>query len=309
MITIPPLSELQHWSHQELVALLWTVLNDTHFESLADQVAIVTDRLLLSDQTPPDSELVQQITEDVRALEAAAEPLVDLYRNTYMTDDFVMFASGAPRESITNIRMYLALLNKRPQYKLVLQEHTRRLQSHTRQVMQLARLALGTAELPVMPIALNRLVSTVVAHHQPKALDCQAALDLELSSEVGLAWLNVELITQALDNILANGLHATPRGGNLVCRTARLWYAERSWLLIHFNYGETPQTSDHPYLRRCFYRHDELSRQRPQCSNFDLAVALEIIMCHGGHLTVDDDDPQQGRGFTLWLRPVESGLF
>lgn len=72
MIAIPPLSRLHHWSHQELVALLWTVLNDTHFESLADQVVAAIDRLLLSDQVPPDQELAQQITEHVRALEEAS---------------------------------------------------------------------------------------------------------------------------------------------------------------------------------------------------------------------------------------------
>lgn len=150
--------------------------------------------------------------------------------------------------------------------------------------------------------------STVITPLSPKALDCQAALNLALSSEVGLAWLNAELITQALDNILTNVLPAGPRSSNLVCRTARLWYAERDWLLINFKYSKASQASGISRLTCAgVYRHDELSKHRPQCSNFDLAVALEIIMCHGRLLTVDDDDPQLGMGFTLWLRPVESG--
>ena len=287
----------------------FTAVHAERLQAFADQAAIAIDNARLYDQVQNYAEeLEQRVAERTRELSEAYERLKALDR---VKDEFVSRVSHELRTPITNIKMYLGLLEKgkpekRSEYLQTLNRETLRLHKMIEDLLDISHLDMGTTEFHFAATSINQLVNNVVTHHKADALERGLTLNLALPAEVGLAYLDAGLITQALNNVLANALQYTPFGGSIECCTAARRYADRSWLTISVqDSGPGLAPDELPHMGERFYRGRAARSYKVPGTGLGLALVKEIVDRHGGRLTVESE-PGHGADFTLWLRPFES---
>ena len=279
MATIPPYEKLLQLSHAERLALLYAVLEDTHFESMANQVSLIIAEALLLDQSHSAADLAQRLTERLAESPSTAEQFAQLYQ-LWPVDGFVGYVSGALCDRLVNLDLYKSLVikgrpEKRLQYWQTARQQATRLQNLARDLVLLGQLDSGAAALHLAPTDLNELVREVVRTCQTQTLERDQTVTLDLLPDVGLAELDADWISRALRYLV----QCAQANETITCSTARCDEAERSWLTINF----------------------KLSTNRFSVENW--LMAGEIIERHGGRWTEDRTLPQ-GIDLTLWLRPA-----
>jgi signal transduction histidine kinase len=287
----------------------YTEQHAARLQAFADQAATAIDNARLYDQAQHYAdELEQRVAERTSELSEAYGRLKALDQ---VKDEFVSRVSHELRTPITNIKMYLGLLEKgkpekRSEYMQTLNRETLRLHKMIEDLLDISHLDMGTTEFHFAATDVNQLVSNVITHYKANALERGLILNLELPPDIGLAYLDAALITQALNNVLTNALQYTPAGGSIECRTAQRRYADRNWLTISIkDSGPGLAPDELPHVGERFYRGRAARSYKVPGTGLGLALAKEIIDRHGGRLTVDSE-PGQGADFALWLRPFEN---
>jgi two-component system sensor histidine kinase BaeS len=138
----------------------------------------------------------------------------------------------------------------------------------------------GNLRLNIAPHAFDQLLKTEVERWQLPAQAAKVALDLlPLLPDLPPMELDVVRISQALGNLIQNGLQFTPAGGRVtvMCRM------EDDWLKTTVtDTGPGISEADLPHLFERFYRIDP-SRQRAYGGRgLGLAIVKQIVEAHGG---------------------------
>lgn len=104
-------------------------------------------------------------------------------------------------------------------------------------------------------------------------------------------------LKQALINLVDNSLRHTPAGGRVILRARQ---AKNSLTIAVLDNGPGIPPSDQPYIFERFWRGDHSRSRAGGGSGLGLAIVKQIVLLHGGTITVDAP-PTGGSRFTITL--------
>jgi len=182
-------------------------------------------------------------------------------------------------------------------YNILLQEarHLDRLVDDLR-LLSLA----DTGELPLVlqPTQPKALLERVVSRHIVASHQRQVELVIRVGEDCPQVNVDVERMSQVLDNLIVNAFRYTPQGGK-VTMEAVATHGEVLMRVKDTGSGISPE--DLPHIFDRFYRGDK-SRPHNGESGLGLAIAKSIVEAHGGEIHAASK-PGEGAEFTITLKP------
>jgi GAF domain-containing protein len=248
--------------------------------------------------------LEQRVQKRTRELERANERLRELDR---LKSDFVSNVSHELRTPITNILLYLELLDrpdradKRSTYMSILRDESDRLARLIEDLLTLSRIEQGGMPLDLRPYRLDTLVSEVLAAHEARARAKKITFVHEPNPHLPDIWLSREQMVQVLANLVANAVAYSPPGVR-VSLSSRL--GERRGdsfvaLRVH-NEGSAIPPEELPHVFERFYRGKMARESGEPGTGLGLAICKEIVERHQGWMEIESGE-RQGTAFTVWL--------
>jgi signal transduction histidine kinase len=112
-------------------------------------------------------------------------------------------------------------------------------------------------------------------------------------------------VKQVLDNLIANAIRYTLKGGAVTVSTGRAETEDARWATVTVSdtgIGIPQEEMEHIFDR--FYRGERPRRMQIPGTGLGLAIVKEIVDLHGGRVTVESE-PGEGSTFTVWLPMVD----
>jgi signal transduction histidine kinase len=226
------------------------------------------------------ADLEAEVAKRTKELAEANEQLKELDR---LKSKFVSDVTHELRTPVTNIGLYLKLLERKPEklpeYLSILMGQAEWLRTLVKDTLDLSRLDHTRETLNLAPVDLNALVQSVTTAHAARA-EAQNKL------------------IQAVTNLVANALNYTPNGHITVQTT---YIAENNMVCCEVkDTGCGIHAEDLPHLFDRFYRGRRDNIAPVPGTGLGLSIVKEIIEAHGGEIKVTSE-VGLGSTFTLCL--------
>ena len=144
---------------------------------------------------------------------------VDLLRRQMLAD-----VSHELKTPLTAMRGFIETLQmpeiagdeeRRTRYFATLERETRRLERIVADLLDVARLENGVADFEMRVFATRRLFDQVARRNEPVASEAGVAIDVHVHEAADQVYGDPHRLEQAVDNLVANALRHTPRGGRV----------------------------------------------------------------------------------------------
>ena len=222
-----------------------------------------------------------------------------------MKSRFVTNVSHELRTPITTIKLYVALMQQKPKkwekYLDALTQETEQLARLVEDVLQVSRIDAGRLEIHPQPTSLNVLTKLIVSKHQVLARSGKVTLSYQPAEPGPRALADPDQLTQALNNLVRNAIHYTPKKGKVIVSTGTAESRGRLWATMKVaDTGMGIPSEELPHIFERFFRGQQPQSLQLSGSGLGLPIVHEIVELHGGRVTVDS---QVGAGstFTIWL--------
>lgn len=245
-----------------------------------------------------------RVRERTSELEKAYQQLQEFDR---MKSDFVSNVSHELRTPITNILLYLDLLQKpirkekRKVYMGILRGEAHRLGTLIEDLLTLSRLEQEQFPMQRQPHALDALIEEVLAAHHAKAQAKKISIQHEDNAHLPPVMVDREQMIQVITNLVTNAVAYTQPGGEVSLTT----FADRTSdtpyiaLRVHNNGPLIPE-EDLPHLFERFFRGETGRASGEPGTGLGLSICKEIVERHGGWIDVTSD-AKHGTSFTVRL--------
>lgn len=173
---------------------------------------------------------------------------------------------------------------RRSRYFETLSRETRRLERLVADLLDVARFEQGATAFQPQLFDTARLFEQVAGRHEPSAQRLGVALTIDVAPEAEQTTGDPHRLEQAVDNLVANALRHTPRGGT-VCLAARLDGDEVC--LVVTDTGAGIPTEHVPHVFDRFYKADASRAGAEAGSGLGLSIVRAIVLRHGGRVEVE----------------------
>lgn len=224
-----------------------------------------------------------------------------------MKDTFVSNVSHELRTPITNIGIYLNLLDRKPEnlpaYVATLRRENTRLENLIEGLLMLSRLDQNRTEVNLAPLELNGMVEEYVADRFLLARQKELELTFEPAAKLPTCQADRQLLGQVLSIFLTNSLNYTPAGGIIRVTTQARQLKKRKWVgfsVADSGPGLAPGEIDKLFTR--FFRGKAGLKSGVAGTGLGLAIAKEIVGRHLGEIEVQNEGLlDRGATFSVWL--------
>jgi two-component system sensor histidine kinase BaeS len=244
-------------------------------------------------------------------LEARAEQLqaADRARRLLLAD-----VSHELMTPLTGMRGYLETLSlhaqsldpeTRERYLSIIRDETRRVEHIVGDLLDLARLESGGESFDAQDVPLEDVFGRVLARHGRTAEEKGVTLTTEIAAGAEIVTGDPMRLEQAFQNLAANALRHTPRGGRVKLSAL----VEDDCVVVTVTdtgSGIGPEHLPHVFDR--FYKVDPARAGHTGGSGLGLSIVKAIIERHGGSITAASR-PGEGTTFTVKFpteRPIQS---
>ncbi len=241
---------------------------------------------------------------DRRLSERASELIEEnthLRQRSELSASFVADVSHELRTPVTNLRLYLGLLDevvpeKRTQFIGVLTDQCVRLATLIENVLRLSRLEGDKANVDYQRVNLNTLVEQVVVGLQPRAQAAGHLLVFDPSPELAPVLAATSQLDQVVTNLVVNAIKYTAAG--LISVSTHCDGTRACLRVTDTGMGIAPDEIEHLFER--FYRGTSARQSEVSGTGLGLAIVKEIVELHGGEVTVESR-AGEGSTFNVWL--------
>jgi two-component system sensor histidine kinase BaeS len=204
---------------------------------------------------------------------------------------------------LTSMRGYLETLAMpstqadqatRDRYLQIVSDETRRLEAIVGDLLDLARLEAGGAAIDRDDVAVESLFGAIDARHFRVAEAGGVTLRTSIEPGAEIVRGDARRLEQALQNLVANALRHTPRGGSVTVDSRR---AGSDVVLSVHDTGEGIAPEHLPRLFDRFYKVETARGTSAQGSGLGLSIVKAIVDRHGG--TVHVTSSSSGTTFEL----------
>lgn len=180
----------------------------------------------------------------------------------------------------------------------IIHDEATRLTRMVIQLTELARLQSGQLPMNMETLDIEQLTCSVAQKLNVVAEEKGVTL-ITRTHSVPNIMADGDRMVQVLDNLLSNAIKYTPAGGEIIVRTH---YQGNGAVVEITDTGIGIAREDLDRIFERFYQVDK-ARGPSRGTGLGLAITYEIVMAHGGQITVDSEE---GRGttFRLWLPAV-----
>ncbi len=246
------------------------------------------------------AELGEQINSMAEQIELSVERLRE---NDRWRKEMTAAFSHDLKSPIASLRLHIEQLQRAGEstsdtelsHKLgILQRNVRTIGSYVDNILELSRLESGELQPQIAPFFISEIVEDeLIPRFQALADERQVTLSSSIDSALGTVYGDIELISRALSNLIANAIYYNRDGGtvaieiveskgtaSVTVRDSGVGIAEDriSELLKPFTRGDASRSGNNPG------------------SGLGLAIVKLIVEAHGGELQIDS---QLGTGTTI----------
>ena len=218
---------------------------------------------------------------------------LDLLKSKFVAD-----VSHELRTPVTNISLYLKLMESRPEkqahYLGVLHEEAARLENLVLEVLNLATLD-NQPTLALGPVDLNELWQEVVESHRTIAANCHLELSLHVERTLPMIIGDANKLQQIANNLVTNATEYTATGFVRI-RTGQPDEAHVEFTVEDSGIGIYPD--ELPYIFDRFYRGRRDQIADVPGTGLGLSIVKEVVHLHGGSIHVTSN---VGRGTTMTI--------
>jgi histidine kinase len=170
-------------------------------------------------------------------------------------------------------------------------------------LQELSRVEAKAYSLDVRSVAVSNLVQTTMKRLSPQATAKRITLRSNLLADLPPVQADEDRITQVLVNLVANAIHYTPEGGDVIISAARQT-DEIQISVQDTGVGIPPEHLANLFTR--FYRVDKSrSRNAGGGSGIGLAIAKHLVEAHGGQIWAESKGDGQGSTFMFSLKTAK----
>lgn len=170
-------------------------------------------------------------------------------------------------------------------------------------LLDLSRLNYGKLQYRMEPLDIHEIIMHAESAVSFDASDRSIALTMNLAATAHVVYGDVDRLTQALLNLLTNGVKFTGDCGSVSVRTWDIDAGRIGIAVGDTGIGIDPERL--PHLFDPFYQAPEERSARKHGLGLGLAISKMLIEAHGGSLTVHSDGVGAGSTFEVVL-PVSS---
>jgi PAS domain S-box-containing protein len=206
---------------------------------------------------------------------------------------FITNTSHELRTPLTNIRLYLQLLERRPEnqpkYLGVLNREVGRLQTLLGDIIEITSLTASGGATSWQVVSAEAVLESAVNPFLHKA--ASKGLDLKFSLvETDMASISGDpaRLRQALSEIVENAINFTPPGGKIIAAVGTQQTDDRLWVMMSVqDSGPGIPADEQLYVFERFFRGAMSESGNIPGTGLGLSIAEAIIKAHGGRIMVD----------------------
>jgi two-component system sensor histidine kinase ChiS len=275
---------------------------------LLDRVALdraITDQIirLRSALVSANKNLELRVEQRTAELQDALRKLSELNQ---LKANFIANISHELRTPLTHIRGYLELLHSEALGDLnegqkssleVSLRSANRLQNLIDDLILFSLASRGELTLQLKPVDLNLLIAPILTRNNPKAVERNIALNLELDPSLPPVQADDEKLGWVISQLLDNAIKFTPSGGTVTLRIVR----NDSMVTLNFcdtGIGIPPDREKEIF--EPFHQLDGSATRRYGGTGLGLALVRQIVEAHGSLICVDSMT-DQGTTFSFPL--------
>jgi signal transduction histidine kinase len=203
----------------------------------------------------------------------------------------------AMRGYLETLGMPQAVRNQadRDRYLQIVMDETLRLESIIGDLLELARLEGGGTKLELEDVPVDELFARAADRHGAALRDKAIALDTHIAAGAETVHGDGRRLEQALQNLVANAVRHTPRGGRISLSAEPVGQARVKLTVRDTGPGIAPEHL--PLIFDRFYKADASREHQAAGSGLGLSIVKAIVERHGGTITassVSADDASRG---------------
>jgi two-component system sensor histidine kinase BaeS len=158
----------------------------------------------------------------------------------------------------------------------------KRLERLVGDLLEMARLEAGGGELSLETIETSALFEQVAAHHEHDCRQRNVAFVCTIDHGAETLTADPFRLEQAIENVTANALRHTPRGGTIRLRAER---SGASIVLTVSDSGDGIAPEHLPHIFDRFYKTASASGMASRGSGLGLSIVKAVVERHGGRVS------------------------